>query len=274
MFYDPAKTTIIEDLDNKPTIRILHNMARSGGTMVSKCLGAMSLVRLFSEIHPKANHAEYLNVTDQAHRWYGLTTADDVAAHYPFIDGLRRVHALCEKENSIAVLRDWASIDFIGLLLVDDPVYRFSLNEAVESEFDILECALVRHPLDQWLSTRRLNVYQGKLDQAQFFYGYRRYAEAVQGNFFRYEDFIADPSATMQWLCSQLEVPFDPTFIDRWHLNEHVTGDNKKSSRGSSGKEASMIRPLPRRQIEPELQTALSENGDYQRILTLLNYQT
>ena len=242
--------------------------------MVSKCLGTMSSVRLFSEIHPKANHVAYLNVTDQAHRWYGLASSDDVAANDSFIDGLKRVHAACEKEGTVAVLRDWASIDFIGLLLVDTPIYRFSLNDAVEPEFDILVSALVRHPLDQWLSTRRLNVYRGKLDHAHFFYGYRRYAEAVQNNFFRYEDFIADPSATMRGICSQLAIPFDPTFIDRWHLNEYITGDNKQSSRGSSGDEASKIRPLPRRQIDPELKSALQDNADYQRILTLLDYQT
>ncbi|MGI9318498.1 MAG: hypothetical protein ACR2QW_14300, partial [bacterium] len=96
-------------MKTKPTIRILHNMARSGGTLVSKCLGAMDSVRLFSEIHPKANHVEYLNLTAQAHRWYGLATAKDVAAQYSFNEGLRRIHSACESEGVVTVLRDWAS---------------------------------------------------------------------------------------------------------------------------------------------------------------------
>lgn len=75
-------------MPDKPTLRILQNMARSGGTLVSECLSAVSSVRLFSEIHPQANHVEYLNVTDQAHRWYGLSTSEDVAARYPFVEGL------------------------------------------------------------------------------------------------------------------------------------------------------------------------------------------
>lgn len=261
-------------MPDKPTLRILHNMARSGGTLVSKCLGAMSSVRLFSEIHPQANQVEYLNVNDQAHRWYGLSTSEDVAAKYPFVEGLQRVVQACDDEGSVAVVRDWASIDFVGLLLVDSPVYRFTLNETVSPHFDILQTALVRHPLDQWLSTRRLKVYQGKLDAAQFFYSYRRYAEAVQSDFIRYEDFIDEPSATMQKICRTLQISFDQGFLERWHLNQHITGDNKKSSRGSSGAEASMIRPLPRRENDEALQTMVESNPDYQRILALLDYQT
>ena len=35
------------------TIRLIHNLPRSGGTIVSKCLGAQKDVTLLSEIHPE-----------------------------------------------------------------------------------------------------------------------------------------------------------------------------------------------------------------------------
>ena len=38
--------------NTKPGIRILHHMARSGGTIISRCLGCMKDVILLSEIHP------------------------------------------------------------------------------------------------------------------------------------------------------------------------------------------------------------------------------
>ena len=34
------------------TIRLIHNLPRSGGTIISKCLGAQKDVILLSEIHP------------------------------------------------------------------------------------------------------------------------------------------------------------------------------------------------------------------------------
>ena len=36
----------------KPIIRIIHNLARSGGTPICKCLGCMSDIVLLSEIEP------------------------------------------------------------------------------------------------------------------------------------------------------------------------------------------------------------------------------
>lgn len=36
----------------KPKIRIFHNLGRSGGTLICKCLGCMEHIVLLSEIHP------------------------------------------------------------------------------------------------------------------------------------------------------------------------------------------------------------------------------
>jgi len=36
----------------KPRIRLLHQLGRSGGTLISRCLGSMQGVVLLSEIHP------------------------------------------------------------------------------------------------------------------------------------------------------------------------------------------------------------------------------
>jgi len=260
-------------LNQRPVIRIFHNMARSGGTMVCKCIGAMEPVRLFSEIHPAANQVEYLNLTDQAHRWYGLATTEDVDAVYPFVEGLRRVHQRCIDEGYQMVLRDWAVIDFLGRILVEQPVYRHSLNHVLKDHFDIVEVSLVRHPLDQWLSTCRLNIYRDKIDSADFFLGYLKYVEAAAGHFIRYEDFTAAPGVVMQDICHQLALEYDPGFIDRWHHNRYITGDNKNSSRGSKGDSASVIRPLPRREVEPAFKAQIEQDENYQRVISLLGYQ-
>ena len=38
---------------NKPTIRLIHSLGRSGATVARKCLGVMEGVVLLSEINPK-----------------------------------------------------------------------------------------------------------------------------------------------------------------------------------------------------------------------------
>ena len=61
----------------RPMLRLVHHMARSGGTLFSRCLGCMSGVLLLSEIHPLGT-AQF-NPLVQAQRWYGLLSSQDLA---------------------------------------------------------------------------------------------------------------------------------------------------------------------------------------------------
>lgn len=247
-------------------------MARSGGTMVSKCIGVMDKVKLFSEIHPDANHVPYMNITDQAHRWYGLSTQADIDRHDEFITGVGNIYQAVKAQGAYMVLRDWATIDFLGKILNQEATHNFSLDAVLEPHYTLHTCALVRHPLDQWLSTRRLKIYADKLSAAEFFHGYRLYAESIGDRFVQYEAFTQEPQVTMQKICKMLEIPCDQSFIDRWHENQCVTGDNKKTSRGTSSEDAGRIRSLPRRQIESELVAQLTDNIDYRKSVQLLGY--
>lgn len=172
------------------------------------------------------------------------------------------------------VLRDWASIDFIGELLVETPVYRFSLDQALSPHFTLITCALVRHPIDQWLSTGRLKVYAGKLDVDRFLYGYRRYADSIGSRNVRYEDFTRDPRTVSREICGLLDIDYDAGFLERWHRNTCITGNNKNSSRGTANTAADQIRPLPRRAVEPGLIRQIEANADYRRLIAHLGYQT
>ncbi len=259
-------------MNAKPPLSIFHNMARSGGTMVSKCIGSMSGIKLFSEIHPDANHVAYMNVTDQAHRWYGLATQEDIDRQDEFVSGVKNIYQAAERQNATMVLRDWASIDFIGKILNPEPIYQFQLNAVLAPHFDLHTCALVRHPLDQWLSTRRLKIFADKLSPAEFFYGYRRYAEAIGNRFVQYEAFTRCPKTHMQKICEMMQIQYDSRFIERWYQNACITGDNKKTSRGTSDSEAAEIRPLPRREVEAALADEAVGNADYQKSIKLLNY--
>jgi hypothetical protein len=59
------------------TVRIVHTLARSGGTLVCRCLGSMSGAVVLSKIHPMARHL--MNPIAQAMESFGLHSAVDCA---------------------------------------------------------------------------------------------------------------------------------------------------------------------------------------------------
>jgi len=208
---------------NKPPIRILSNLARAGGTLVSRCLGAMDNIVLLSEIHPLGTHI--FNPLAQAQDWYNLMQPEDSSRQYNFIETIQLIEQRCRASGRTLVIRDWAHLDFIGVPFLEKPGYRNQLNEILTRSFDIIQYALVRHPADQWLSTARLRVMEDHLDLDAFLAGYRRFAEqAAASGFMRYEDFTREPAAQMEQLCRHLQLDFDAGFINKWQKNRHVTG--------------------------------------------------
>lgn len=254
----------------RPTLRLVHHMARSGGTLISRCLGCMSGVLLLSEIHPLGT-AQF-NPLVQAQRWYGLLSSQDLAelrarGRIGFVDAIELIHRRAAEAGQRLVIRDWSHLDFTGVPFVAKPAYRLLTAEALSGRFDLRQVCTVRHPLDQWLSLHQLAVVQGKLLLEPYLAGYRRFAErAREIGFFRYEDFAADPSAIMKEICRRLEVRFDRHFAERWSSYTFVTGDVSGSRGGTS------IQRVARRAVDSELLGRLAANPDYQTSLELLGY--
>ena len=254
----------------RPTLRLVHHMARSGGTLISRCLGCMSGVLLLSEIHPLGT--AHFNPLVRAQRWYGLLSSQDLAelrarGRIGFVDAVDLIHRRAADAGQRLVIRDWSHLDFTGVPFVANPAYRLLTAEALAARFELRQVCTVRHPLDQWLSLRQLAVIHGKLSLDAYLSGYRRFAEqAREIGFFRYEDFAVDPSAIMKELCRRLEVRFDRHFTERWSSYAFVTGDVSGSRGGCQ------IRPVPRRAAEPGLLDQLAASADYRTSLELLGY--
>jgi hypothetical protein len=253
----------------RPTLPLVHHMARSGGTLISRCLGCMSGVLLLSEIHPLGT-AQF-NPLVQAQRWYGLLSSQDLAelkarGRIGFVEAIELIHQRAADAGQRLVIRDWSHLDFTGVPFVASPAYRLLTADALAARFELSRICTVRHPLDQWLSLRGLAVIQRKLILDDYMKGYRRFAEqAREIGFLRYEDFVADPDAGMKELCRRLELRFDRHFADRWSSYAFVTGD-------VAGSRSVKIQPAPRRPAEPALLDALRANPDYRASLELLGY--
>ena len=255
----------------RPELRLVHHMARSGGTLFSKCLGCMEGVLLLSEIHPLG--IRQFNPLDQAQGWFRLLTAEDVAdlrrrRGVSFPDAIGLIRRRAAGRGRALVVRDWSHLDFTGVPFVDRPAYRLLTAEALRPAFALRQLCTVRHPLDQWLSLRRLAVVQGRLTPETYLHGYRRFAEVAAAiGFVRYEDLTREPAATMRRVCERLALPFDPGFEDRWWNYRFVTGDVYGTRNGTA------LRPTPRRELEPGLAGRFAANDDYAAALMLLGYE-
>jgi len=255
-------------MSNRP-IRILSNLARAGGTLVSKCVGSMENIVLLSEIHPLGTRK--YNPLEQAAGWYNLLSPGEINnRHVGFVEAIQLIEQHCSEKHKTLIIRDWAHLDFIGVPFLQNPGYRLQLTEVLSQSFDIIQYGLVRHPIDQWLSTSRLAFIHGRLDIDAFLTGYRYFAEqCITTGFMRYEDFTREPVPQMQALCIHLRIDFDEQFITQWSKNRHVTGDMSNTSKGALAAE---ITSLPRRPVDKTLLDRFLDNPDYQRAIKLLGY--
>ena len=254
--------------DDFKTIRVLHNMARSGGTLISRCLGAMEGIALLSEIHPAG--LRLFHPLKQATRWYGLLSLEELT-HFQdlnFLDAIELVWNRCEESKLTLVIRDWTHLDFTAVPFLPYPSCRLSTAELLSERFKVINTAIVRHPIDQWLSLSGLELMVGKIDVATFLRGYRLFAEqCLQIGFVRFEDITSDPDTNLQLLCKRLDINYDAEYRYRWGTYTNITGDTPGASR--AGDE---IRAIPRKAISAALLREFEENSDYQEAIRMLGY--
>jgi hypothetical protein len=258
------------------SIAILHHMARSGGTLISKCLGSMEDIALLSEVHPFATSGQF-NPLDQANNWLGIDVLGELAAlgkgnEVTWLDAIEIIHRCVSTQGRKLVVRDWSHLDFTGVPWVQ-PTYQTTTAQLLGTKFDIHQAYSVRHPIDQWLSLSKLGVIAGKLDVATYLKGYRAFAEvAVDDGFLRYEDFTAAPELGIQQLCEAMRLDYDPGFLSRWSSFTSITGDVSTEG-GGRATGSDDITPLTRRRPEPELLAEFERSPDFQPSLALLGYE-
>lgn len=255
------------DSGKRPTLRLLHHTARSGGTVIARCLGTMHGVCLLSEIHPAGT--ERHNPLDQAAEWHGLLTAADeqrlVGVPVSFEDAIDLIARRAAERGLTLVLRDWNHLDFHGVPFTR-PTGRFLLAESLEAAYGLRRAYTVRHPLDQWLSMHRQPVLQD-LSLEAFLAGALAYARAAAAaGFHRYEDFVAAPERVLRGLCDDLGLAYDAGWQHRWQAYDQVTG-------AGTGRAGDEIRTLPRRAPPPGLAERLEREPAYAEITSLLGYE-
>ncbi len=259
----------------KQKIRMIHNMARSGSTLMCKNLGCMEGVVLLSELHPRA--WKLFNPIKQAQEWFGLLNQDDIAGlnkqnDFSYTQVIMLIEQRCQERGDTLVLRDWGHFDYTGLPFVPAPDYRPMLYMELAGSFDIIRISTTRDPVTQWQSLIQLAVMNeplrtGAFSLEKFLVGYRKYAElSAETGFIRYEDFLVNPDMEMRKLCNHLQIDFDPDFIKKWPEYKTITGDVLVPGRSVK------ILPRTKRAVEPELKIKFLANSDYRSACELLGY--
>jgi hypothetical protein len=226
-------------------------MARSGGTIICRCLASMEGIVLLSEIHPLG--ARMFNPLDQADRWYGLLTPDDIklasSGRLSFPDAIEIVERRCTEQGKLLVIRDWSHLDYTGIPFVK-PSYRPLLVEALHSRFRLLNFSSVRHPLDQWLSLSRLAIIRERLSPSDFLKGAVLFARSSRKTgFVRYEDFTRQTDAVLQTICEEL-----------------LTGDVEPDRASDE------IAPLPRRELKAKEARSFTSIPAFRQVTRMLGY--
>jgi protein O-GlcNAc transferase len=244
------------------------NLARSGGTMIARCLGCMQGVVLLSEVHPLG--VRVIDPARQAARWHALLSPAELEAVGAGRERFDRLIALldqrCRERGRTLVLRDWSHLDFLGVPFTEPS---FSSRSRALLGAEAPAFATVRHPADQWASQQRLDILRGRVDPEIYLRGCEAFARAAaEVGFVRYEDFTEDPDRALRALCEGLGAPFDPTWTERYRHYAKVSGD-EEASRGAVGE----IRPARRRHPEAEVLERFRASGAYRRACELLGYE-
>ena len=240
---------------------------------MSRCIGSIHGNILLSEINPR--WAPF-NPLTQAAEWFELVSADELRAlesapRCTYDDAIDLLHTRTAAANKKLVIRDWTQVDFIPGRYPISPVYRLTQYEHLKERYTVNEAAIVRDPVDTYLSLTRLPDFRGWLGLDTFLAGYRFFIEALPDTCcVRYEDFCESPENIIRQLSSKLCINYNPDFMHQYEKYDRITGETHVGHQqytltGDSIDERApgAIQVMPKRpEYEKTLETA-QNNEDY-----------
>jgi len=251
--------------NEKPLLRIIHHLACSGGTVISKCLAAMPHVALISEVNPLNRFGSDFEPTNpllQLERSYQKLSIQDIVED--FTRQVAHANRICLRDDVDLVIRDHSHTDFC---MGTAPAATCPITDYLSSDYELLSVVTVRHPLDSYLgilaqgwekqfSPSNLDEYSRRY---QAFLD--RYASLPM---LRYEDFCTQPETFMENLCNILEIGYSGGFLRRF---------GKIALSGDSGRAGILtIEPRPRREVPEQVQSEIESSILFSSLLDRLGY--
>jgi hypothetical protein len=217
-------------------LRLIHNLGGCGGTLLSRCLGLLPDVALLSEVNP-ASVKLYpsFDPVYQDRMWLRLlsqTDAErfaqmDLGEADTFRDMIQAFYDRARASHRHLVIRDYNYIEFIGAPFTTDPPRRLLIHAALPHAIPTASVALIRHPINQWLSLRK-HWQPGSVavKPQAFCLAYAMFLRELGTKaIFKYEEFVDNPERELRAICRELDLQFVPSFIEGFHQFDYVTGD-------------------------------------------------
>ncbi len=248
------------------TLRTIHHLSCSGGTLISKCIVAMDKVALASEVHPYNTEPYRYNPFDPLQLLFagGMIRPDKDRLDAIFKQRIALAEQFSQEDGKSLVIRDHSHFDF--LMKPEPDVKTKSVLNLLTPEYEIKSVVTVRNPIDSYLSMNKNNWNHGELD----FDGYCKrvlvFLDAYS-NFpvYRYEDFCERPKQVMQKICKVLGISYTDAFLERFHQIT-LTGDSGR------GKAMTTISPLPSTSYSETFQQEVARSSHYFALCNKLRY--
>jgi len=213
--------------------------ARSGGTILNRCLGSLPNAVMLSELNPlgggsKGDDTSCRTVRSQAKNWYGIDVDTD-----DYVEGILRLEKICEATGRRLIVRDWPFVNFCpfadnGMV----PPDRLLILEALKGRCEMKPFAFVRDAIDVWIS-------RGCKPHKAFFEQYLNYLTAVCAEgmpVFKYEEFCDSPGKVIKSICEYAGLEYGERYKEFPKFTKY-NGDLK----GAGTEE---IKPLKRQRIK------------------------
>src|SRR3990172_8738556 len=185
--------------------------ARSGGTVLNKCLGSLPGVVILSEVNPLGGGSgkrgtSLRTVKDQAKSWYDIDIPAD-----GFAEEILELESLCATAGKHLLVRDWSFVNFVpnpsnGFV----PPGRLLTLEALDGRCEVVPFAFVRDAIDVWASRRSSSLIRRE-HMGVFFKCYLDYVREIlrrKIRIFKYEDFCRDPAEVIKMISEHTELEY------------------------------------------------------------------
>lgn len=237
-------------------IRTIHHQAATGGTLICKCIAALSSVELLSEINPLGNiHVELAYTPrepfQQYRTQYGVECERFHKKH--FLNQIELILDICTQKGKNLVIRDHSYLQFVAVNKAES--LRRPLLEFLD-DYEVLSIVTIRDPIDSYLSGNKIGwLAKHKNNFNSYCKSYNEFMENYKDTpYIRYEDFCQSPKDTMKQICEILQLTYEDSFVSTF-FNIKITGD--------SGRSSSIIEHKERRPMTNDFKLAVESSPEY-----------
>lgn len=257
---------ILINKNSKPIV-VMLSYARSGGTLLNRCISSLPNSLVLSEINIEALCPNSCStIKDQAKKWYGLELKSE-----GFIENINEIYEYCISKNLTLVIRDWTFGSFVPSRYNNfKPSKSLATLDAISESFPVISFAFVRNSIDIWLS---LNASPRTFYDKNLEYLYNFISVLIDRKIkiFRYEDFCLDPEQEMKSICHYVGLGYDDQFMNYSNCF-NVTGDIDLPKHSRGIKQGKICLPL-RRKVSVDILNKINFDTKAKEINKLLDYK-